>query len=58
MNLTLKVWRQAHADDTGNIKTYPAKDIPEEASFLEMLDIVNERIIENGGKKNCNKTLY
>ncbi|MCH1410073.1 MAG: succinate dehydrogenase/fumarate reductase iron-sulfur subunit [Verrucomicrobiales bacterium] len=49
MNLTLKVWRQAHANDTGSIETYPANDIPEEASFLEMLDIVNERIIEDGG---------
>lgn len=49
MNLTLKVWRQAHANDTGSIKTYDAKDIPEEASFLEMLDIVNERIILDGG---------
>ncbi|MCG8600086.1 MAG: succinate dehydrogenase/fumarate reductase iron-sulfur subunit [Verrucomicrobiales bacterium] len=49
MNLTLKVWRQAHADDTGSIETYPAENIPEEASFLEMLDIVNERIIEDGG---------
>jgi succinate dehydrogenase / fumarate reductase iron-sulfur subunit len=49
MNLTLKVWRQAHADDTGSIETYPAKNIPEEASFLEMLDIVNQDIIEDGG---------
>ncbi|MDF1824249.1 MAG: succinate dehydrogenase/fumarate reductase iron-sulfur subunit [Verrucomicrobiales bacterium] len=49
MNLTLKVWRQAHATDTGSIQTYDAKDIPEEASFLEMLDIVNERIITDGG---------
>ncbi|MEM7601655.1 MAG: succinate dehydrogenase/fumarate reductase iron-sulfur subunit, partial [Verrucomicrobiota bacterium] len=38
MNLTLKVWRQAHANDTGSIQTYDATDIPEEASFLEMLD--------------------
>ncbi|MEM6278750.1 MAG: succinate dehydrogenase/fumarate reductase iron-sulfur subunit [Verrucomicrobiota bacterium] len=49
MNLTLKVWRQAHANDTGSIQTYDATEIPEEASFLEMLDIVNERIIEDGG---------
>ncbi|MDF1656298.1 MAG: succinate dehydrogenase/fumarate reductase iron-sulfur subunit [Verrucomicrobiales bacterium] len=49
MNLTLKVWRQAHANDTGSIQTYEANDIPVEASFLEMLDIVNERIIIDGG---------
>ena len=48
MNLTLKVWRQRHANDTGTIETYEAKSIPEEASFLEMLDIVNEQIVESG----------
>ena len=48
MNLTLKVWRQTHADDSGHIETYPAENIPDEASFLEMLDIVNERILADG----------
>lgn len=50
MNLTLKVWRQANREATGHIETYPAKDIPESASFLEMLDIVNEGIINDGGE--------
>ncbi len=49
LNLTLKVWRQKNANDRGTIETYDAKDIPQEASFLEMLDIVNERIIAAGG---------
>ncbi|MAS92564.1 MAG: succinate dehydrogenase [Verrucomicrobiales bacterium] len=49
MNLTLKVWRQKSENDTGRIETYDAKDIPEEASFLEMLDIVNEKIVGEGG---------
>jgi len=49
MNLTLKVWRQEHPNSSGRIETYEATDIPEEASFLEMLDIVNERIIVDGG---------
>jgi succinate dehydrogenase / fumarate reductase iron-sulfur subunit len=49
MNLTLKVWRQAGPEAKGHIETYPAKDIPPEASFLEMLDIVNEDIITDGG---------
>lgn len=49
MNLTLKVWRQEHPNSSGRIETYEATDIPEEASFLEMLDIVNERIIDDGG---------
>jgi succinate dehydrogenase / fumarate reductase iron-sulfur subunit len=50
MNLTLKVWRQNGPNDSGRIETYPAHDIPEEASFLEMLDIVNETIVTGGGE--------
>ncbi|MGB0292274.1 MAG: succinate dehydrogenase/fumarate reductase iron-sulfur subunit [Luteolibacter sp.] len=49
MNLTLKVWRQDGPDSKGRIESYNATDIPKEASFLEMLDIVNERIILDGG---------
>ncbi len=49
MNLTLKIWRQPRKNRPGRIETYAAKDIPETASFLEMLDIVNQEIIENGG---------
>ena len=37
MNLTLKVWRQENKDTRGEIETYVVSDIPEEASFLEML---------------------
>lgn len=50
MNLTLKVWRQEGPNETGRIETHEAEGIPEEASFLEMLDIVNERIIIEGGE--------
>ncbi len=50
MNLTLKVWRQKSPKETGRIETYPAANIPEEASFLEMLDIVNGKIIRDGGE--------
>ena len=50
MNLTLKVWRQKSIHDDGLIETYQAEDIPTEASFLEMLDIVNQRIISDGGE--------
>ncbi len=49
MDLTLKVWRQDGPDKPGEFKEYEAKGISEEASFLEMLDIVNERIVESGG---------
>jgi len=48
MNLTLKVWRQKNATDAGSIESYDAKDIPTEASFLEMLDIVNEGLVTDG----------
>jgi succinate dehydrogenase / fumarate reductase iron-sulfur subunit len=49
MDLTLKVWRQPSAGAAGRIETLDAPGIPESASFLEMLDIVNNRIIESGG---------
>ena len=49
MNLTLKVWRQEDRDSEGQIEVYPVENIPPEASFLEMLDIVNEQIITEGG---------
>ena len=48
MDLTLKVWRQDGPDKPGEFKEYEAKGISEEASFLEMLDIVNERLVEAG----------
>jgi hypothetical protein len=45
MNLTLKVWRQKHSAIPGIFETYQAKDVLEDMSFLEMLDVVNEDII-------------
>jgi len=48
LNLTLHVWRQKSPNAQGQMETYPAKEIPDSASFLEMLDIVNERLIEDG----------
>ena len=48
MNLTLKVWRQKNRHAPGHLAEYQARDIPVDASFLEMLDIVNERLIESG----------
>ncbi len=48
LNLTLKVWRQPSSTAQGEIVTYEAKDIPSTASFLEMLDIVNEELINKG----------
>lgn len=48
MNLTLNVWRQKDARDPGRFVTYQAPDISPEMSFLEMLDVVNERLIAQG----------
>ena len=48
MNLTLKVWRQAGPSAAGKFVEYKANDISAEMSFLEMLDVVNERLINEG----------
>jgi succinate dehydrogenase / fumarate reductase, iron-sulfur subunit len=48
MNLTLKVWRQKGPKDKGRLVDYQAESISPDASFLEMLDIVNERLLEKG----------
>jgi succinate dehydrogenase / fumarate reductase iron-sulfur subunit len=48
LNLTLKIWRQAGPDSPGELKTYELPGISENMSFLEMLDILNERLIERG----------
>ncbi len=45
MNLTLCVWRQKDARTPGHFVTYEATEISPEMSFLEMLDVVNERLI-------------
>jgi succinate dehydrogenase / fumarate reductase iron-sulfur subunit len=47
MDLSLKIWRQASPDAQGEFKTYDAKGISPEASFLEMLDEVNEHLNES-----------
>jgi succinate dehydrogenase / fumarate reductase iron-sulfur subunit len=46
MDLTLHVWRQKSRDAEGGFVKYEAKGISPEASFLEMLDVVNETLIE------------
>jgi succinate dehydrogenase / fumarate reductase iron-sulfur subunit len=48
MNLTLQVWRQAGPDSPGALKEYKATGISPDMSFLEMLDVVNEGLIERG----------
>jgi succinate dehydrogenase / fumarate reductase iron-sulfur subunit len=48
MNLTLQVWRQKSRDAEGSLVEYKAEGISPDASFLEMLDVVNERLTEKG----------
>ena len=48
MKLTLKVWRQENANSTGRFVAYDAPDVSPDMSFLEMLDVVNERLISRG----------
>lgn len=48
MTLTLHVWRQKNPEAQGGFEAYVAKGISEHMSFLEMLDLVNEGLIESG----------
>ena len=48
MNLTLKVWRQKSREDKGYFETYTVPGISSEMSFLEMFDVLNERLIHEG----------
>ncbi|NUO38597.1 MAG: succinate dehydrogenase/fumarate reductase iron-sulfur subunit [Gemmatimonadaceae bacterium] len=48
MQLTLKVWRQPGPNAEGGLQEYQATDISPDMSFLEMLDVVNEKLIERG----------
>ena len=48
MKLTLKIWRQKNAKETGKIVDYKIDDISPDMSFLEMLDVLNNKLIEEG----------
>ena len=48
MNLTLKIWRQKDSKDKGQMVTYNVSDISEHMSFLEMLDVLNEQLVNTG----------
>ena len=48
LSLKLKIWRQKNNLDKGRFVEYNVDNIPEEASFLEMLDILNERLVLQG----------
>ena len=46
MNFTLKIWRQENAKAKGGFQTYKITDISSDCSFLEMLDILNEQLVD------------
>ena len=48
LNLTLKVWRQEDTNQSGNFVTYPVTDVNPHMSFLELLDVLNEKLIKEG----------
>jgi succinate dehydrogenase / fumarate reductase iron-sulfur subunit len=48
MNLTLRIWRQKDTDTEGKFVTYQVKEVTPDMSFLEMLDVLNEGLIDRG----------
>ena len=48
MNLTLKIWRQKGPNEKGQMVSYPISDISPDMSFLEMLDVLNESLVNKG----------
>jgi succinate dehydrogenase / fumarate reductase iron-sulfur subunit len=48
MKLTLKIWRQANAQAKGKMEIYQLEEVSPDMSFLEMMDVLNEQLIEQG----------
>ena len=48
MNLTLKIWRQANTNAQGKMEIYPIENVSPDMSFLEMMDVLNEQLINKG----------
>tara|TARA_B110000238_G_scaffold71751_1_gene78848 strand:- start:263 stop:853 length:591 start_codon:yes stop_codon:yes gene_type:complete len=48
MNLKLKIWRQKGVDDKGKMVDYQVANISEHMSFLEMMDVLNEQLVNSG----------
>src|SRR3989442_7770626 len=47
MKLTLRIWRQKDTTTPGRFVTYPVDGVTPEMSFLEMLDVLNEQLVEH-----------
>ncbi len=48
VNVILQVWRQDSPDSQGGFQTYQVDEVSDEMSFLEMLDLLNERLLSQG----------
>ncbi|MGN7822110.1 succinate dehydrogenase/fumarate reductase iron-sulfur subunit [Chitinophaga sp. 22536] len=48
MHIRLKIWRQESSQDTGKMMDYELADVNSDMSFLEMLDMLNEQLLEQG----------
>jgi succinate dehydrogenase / fumarate reductase iron-sulfur subunit len=48
MNLKLKIWRQKNSEDKGQFVEYQLSDVSPDMSFLEMLDVLNNKLVEEG----------
>jgi succinate dehydrogenase / fumarate reductase iron-sulfur subunit len=53
MDFTLKIWRQEDSKTKGRFETYKVNNISEDCSFLEMLDILNQQLIDKNEKPVC-----
>ena len=48
LNLTLKIWRQDGPDELGEFQSYDLNGVNSHMSFLEMLDVLNEQLLNSG----------
>ena len=50
LSLKLKIWRQKNSQDKGGFKTYKLNGLNTHMSFLEMLDVLNEKLVESNNE--------
>ena len=50
LNLTIKVWRQKGPKERGRFETYSLQEISPDSSFLEMMDVLNEQLVNEGAE--------
>ena len=51
LKLTLNIWRQKSPNESGSFKSYELNNLNTHMSFLEMLDVLNERLVEEGKER-------